>query len=79
MIPSRCTGIAQWVSPRLITHLYVFANYAADPAEPARAVNSMRPGLHLMSAFRHADLADEPQLRQQFARIHVWRCVTKAL
>jgi hypothetical protein len=60
-------------------YLHVFANYAADPAEPARAVNSMRPGRHLMSAFVHADLADEPQLRQQFARIHVCRCVTKAL
>jgi hypothetical protein len=79
MTPSRCTGIAQWVSPRLITTLHVFANYTADPDEPARAVNSMRPGLHLMSAFLHANLADEPQLRQQFARIRVCRRVTKAL
>jgi hypothetical protein len=39
----------------------------------------MRPGLHLMSAFLHANLADEPQLRQQFARIRVCRRVTKAL
>jgi N-acetylglutamate synthase-like GNAT family acetyltransferase len=60
-------------------YLHVFANYTADPDEPARAVNSMRPGLHLMSAFLHAELADESQLRQQFARVHVCRRFTKTL
>lgn len=60
-------------------YLHVFANYTADPAEPARAVDGMRQGLHLMSAFLHADLADESQLREQFARVHVCRRFIKAL
>lgn len=60
-------------------YLHVFANYTTNPAEPSRAVDAMRPGLHLMSAFLHAELADEPQLRQQFARVHVCRRFTKAL
>ncbi|MBO0884430.1 MAG: GNAT family N-acetyltransferase [Mycobacterium sp.] len=57
-------------------YLHVFANYTADPDEPARAVERMRPGLHLMSAFLHAELADESQLRKQFARVHVCRRFT---
>jgi ribosomal protein S18 acetylase RimI-like enzyme len=60
-------------------YLHVFANYTTDPAEPSRAVDTMRPGLALMSAFLHAKLADEPQLRQQFARVHVCRRFMKAL
>jgi N-acetylglutamate synthase-like GNAT family acetyltransferase len=60
-------------------YLHVFANYATDPDEPDRAVNGMRPGLHLMSAFLHAGLADESQLRRQFARVHVCRRFTKTL
>ncbi|MBF9523011.1 GNAT family N-acetyltransferase [Mycobacteroides chelonae] len=60
-------------------YLHVFANRNADPAEPDRAVDSVRPGLQLMSAFLHADLADEPLLRRQFTRIHVCRRFTRAL
>lgn len=60
-------------------YLHVFANYTTDPAEPSRAVDAMRPGLALMSAFLHAKLVDEPRLRRQFARVHVCRRFTKAL
>jgi ribosomal protein S18 acetylase RimI-like enzyme len=60
-------------------YLHVFANYAIDPGEPARAVERTRPGLHLVSAFLHAKLADEPLLRQRFARIHICRRFTKKL
>jgi N-acetylglutamate synthase-like GNAT family acetyltransferase len=60
-------------------YLHVFANYTTDLAEPSRAVETMRPGLRLMSAFLHAEMADEPQLRQQFARVHVCRRFTKPL
>jgi ribosomal protein S18 acetylase RimI-like enzyme len=60
-------------------YLHVFANHDTEPDEPARAVERTRPGLHLMSAFLHAELADEPKLRQQFTRVHVCRRVTKEL
>ena len=60
-------------------YLHVFANNATDPYEPARAVECTRPGLRLISAFLHAELADEPLLRERFARIHICRRFTKRL
>jgi ribosomal protein S18 acetylase RimI-like enzyme len=60
-------------------YLHVFADHAAHPDEPSRAVDRMRSGLVLMSAFLHADVADEPRLRQQFSRVHVCRRFTKSL
>jgi ribosomal protein S18 acetylase RimI-like enzyme len=60
-------------------YLHVYANHTAHPDEPARAVDRMRPDLVLMSAFLHAELADEPRLRQQFTRVHVCRRFTKAV
>jgi ribosomal protein S18 acetylase RimI-like enzyme len=60
-------------------YVHVFANHYTDPDEPARAVERTHRGLHLMSAFLHAELAEEPQLRQQFARVHVCRRFTKKL
>jgi len=60
-------------------YLHVFADRDSDPDEPARAVERTRRGLDLRSAFLHAELADEIQLRQQFARVHVCRRVTMTL
>ena len=60
-------------------YLHVFADRSSDLGEPARAVERTRPGLDLMSAFLHADLADEPQLRKQFARVHVCRRFTRTI
>ncbi|MDO3401382.1 GNAT family N-acetyltransferase [Mycolicibacterium neoaurum] len=60
-------------------YLHVFANHATDPDELTRAVECTRPGLNLISAFLHAELADEPLLRKQFARVHTCRRFTKSL
>lgn len=60
-------------------YLHVFADHNADPAEPDRAVDAMLPGLQLMSAFLHAELAHEKQLRRRFTRVHVCRRFTKTL
>ncbi|MCD0483539.1 GNAT family N-acetyltransferase [Streptacidiphilus sp. ASG 303] len=55
-------------------YLHVYANYYADPAEPDRAVGSRRPGLRPVTAFLHAPLDREGQLRGEFDRVHVCRC-----
>ncbi|GAA1245163.1 GNAT family N-acetyltransferase [Kitasatospora nipponensis] len=54
-------------------YLHVYANYYTDAAEPDRAIAERRPGLRPMIAFLHANLRDEPLLREQFARVHVCR------
>jgi GNAT superfamily N-acetyltransferase len=54
-------------------YLHVYANHYTDPAEPARAVPSPRPGLTPVIAFLHAPLADEPRLRREFTRVHTCR------
>ena len=43
------------------------------PDEPGRAIIEPRPGLRPVMAFLHAELADEEQLRGEFARVHVCR------
>lgn len=60
-------------------YLHVFANRNADPAEPDRAIGEMRSGLQLVSAFFHAALDDESELRQQFTRVHICRRFTRTL
>ncbi|MCX4826871.1 GNAT family N-acetyltransferase [Streptomyces sp. NBC_01142] len=52
-------------------HVYAHAYTAAD--EPDHVIVKPRPGLRLMSAFLHAKLADEAQLRREFSRVHVCR------
>ncbi|MEV8389052.1 MULTISPECIES: GNAT family N-acetyltransferase [unclassified Streptomyces] len=54
-------------------YLHVFAHAYTAADEPDRAVLQPRPGLRLMAAFLHAELADEPQLRREFSRVHVCR------
>ncbi|MEU1097579.1 GNAT family N-acetyltransferase [Streptomyces sp. NPDC005877] len=54
-------------------YLHVHANYRADPHEPGRTIIEPRPDLRPVMAFLHASLADEEQLRDQFARVHVCR------
>lgn len=54
-------------------YLHVYANYYTDPDEPGRAIGDPRPGLRPIMAFLHAKVADEEQLRGEFARVHVCR------
>ncbi|WP_326594416.1 GNAT family N-acetyltransferase [Streptomyces brevispora] len=54
-------------------YLHVYANYYTEAAELDRAIAERRPGLRPMMAFLHANLRDEPLLREQFARVHVCR------
>lgn len=54
-------------------YLHVHANYYTDRGEPGRAIGAPRPGLRPIMAFLHAGLADEEQLRGEFARVHVCR------
>lgn len=54
-------------------YLHVYANYYTQAAEPDRAIAERRPGLRPMKTFLHANLRDEPLLREQFARVHVCR------
>jgi ribosomal protein S18 acetylase RimI-like enzyme len=55
-------------------YLHVYADARSDPGEPTAAIGSARPGLRPLSLFLHAtDLSQEPQLREQFARVHVCR------
>ncbi|MFC1438946.1 GNAT family N-acetyltransferase [Streptacidiphilus sp. N1-10] len=54
-------------------YLHVYAFYYTDPAEPGRAIAEPRPGLRPIMVFGHAPLADEEQLRAEFARVHVDR------
>lgn len=54
-------------------YLHVYANCRAAPDEPGRAIIEPRPGLRPVMAFLHAELADEEQLRGEFARVHVCR------
>ena len=56
-------------------YLHVYAFHYTDPAEPGRAITEPRPGLRPMLVFGHASLADEDQLRGEFARVHVNRRV----
>jgi GNAT superfamily N-acetyltransferase len=58
-------------------YLHVYASYRADPGEPDRAIGQRRPGLRPISAFLHANLRDERELREQFTRVHVCRRFTK--
>lgn len=60
-------------------YLHVFASRYADGGELDGAFDAMSPGLHLVSAFFHADMEDEIELRQKFSRVHVCRRFTKAL
>ena len=60
-------------------YLHVFASRHADGGELDRAVDAVSPGLQLVSAFFHADVEDEIELRQKFSRVHVCRRFTKAL
>jgi hypothetical protein len=60
-------------------YLHVYASHYAVVGEPERAVARARPGLRPMSAFFHADLADEERLRREFARVHVCRRFSIAL
>jgi GNAT superfamily N-acetyltransferase len=57
-------------------YLHVYAFYYTDPAEPDRAIAGRRPGLRPMLVFAHAQLADEEQLRGEFARVHIDRRFT---
>ncbi|MEY9870654.1 N-acetylglutamate synthase-like GNAT family acetyltransferase [Streptacidiphilus sp. MAP12-33] len=54
-------------------YLHVYANHYTAPGEPARAVETPRPGLRPIALFLHARLADEERLRAEFARVHVCR------
>ncbi|MER8069901.1 GNAT family N-acetyltransferase [Streptomyces sp. NPDC094034] len=54
-------------------YLHVFAHAYTATDEPDRAVLEPRPGLRLMAAFMHAELADEAQLRREFSRVHICR------
>ncbi|WP_406282111.1 GNAT family N-acetyltransferase [Streptomyces sp. NBC_00209] len=54
-------------------YLHVYANHYSDPSEPTRAITEQRPGIHPVVIFGHAPLADERQLRSEFARVHVDR------
>lgn len=60
-------------------YLHVYANYYTDHKEPDRAIASPRQGLQPITAFLHAKLADEAQLRSEFARVHVCRRFAMAL
>ena len=54
-------------------YLHVYAHQYTAPGEPDRAILTPRPGLRLMGAFLHAELADEARLRAEFSRVHVCR------
>ena len=54
-------------------YLHVYASRYTDPAEPGRAVVAPQPGLRPVMVFAHASLADETELRREFARVHVDR------
>ena len=54
-------------------YLHVYANHYTASEEPGRAIGAARPGLDLIAAFLHGKLAEEEQLRREFARVHVCR------
>ncbi|WP_037606080.1 GNAT family N-acetyltransferase [Streptacidiphilus rugosus] len=54
-------------------YLHVYAFHYTDPAEPGLAIAQPRPRIRPMLVFGHAPLADEDQLRSEFARVHVDR------
>ncbi|MFI6537189.1 hypothetical protein ACIBHY_32390 [Nonomuraea sp. NPDC050547] len=56
-------------------YLHVYAT----AGEPERALTGARPGLHPVSVFLHAGLAEEERLRREFARVHVCRRFSVAL
>ncbi|MFC5907476.1 GNAT family N-acetyltransferase [Streptacidiphilus monticola] len=60
-------------------YVHVYANHYTDPAELARAVPGPRPGLRPVTAFLHAPLAREAELRREFRRVHVCRRFTLPL
>ncbi len=60
-------------------YLHVFATRHADGGELDRAIEAMNPGLQVVSAFFHAEVEDEIELRQKFSRVHVCRRFTRAL
>ena len=59
--------------------LHVYANFYTDREEPERAVSSPRAGLRPIMLFLHAKLAEERQMRNEFARVHVCRRFAKTL
>jgi len=54
-------------------YLHVYANHYTSPSEPALAIDRPRSNLRPIQLFLHARLDDEPELRQQFARVHTCR------
>lgn len=53
-------------------YLHVYADYYADTAEPAEAVQAL-PGLTPMKVFLHVMLDHEAEMRAKFRRVHVCR------
>jgi ribosomal protein S18 acetylase RimI-like enzyme len=53
-------------------YLHVYADYYADAAEPAEAVQAL-PDLTSMKVFLHAMLDREAEMRAKFRRVHVCR------
>ena len=47
--------------------------YAKEDKEVATAVTATRPGLTPVAGFFHAKIAEEEQLRRDFARVHICR------
>lgn len=60
-------------------YLHVYANRYTSPQEPERAITATRSGLHPITAFLHASLESEEQIRREFTRVHVCRRFTKPL
>ncbi len=59
-------------------YLHVYADYYADAAEPARAVQAL-PGLTPIKVFLHVALEHEAEMRARFRRVYVCRRFAIAL
>lgn len=59
-------------------YLHVYADFYAEPAEPAQAVQA-HPGLTPMKVFLHVMPDREAEMRARFRRVHVCRRFAKPL
>ena len=72
----------RWYRARGMTesshYLHVYADYYADAAEPAKAVQGL-PGLTPIKVFLHVALDREAEMRAKFRRVYICRRFAKAV
>ena len=69
-----------WYRSQGFTEAYRYLHvYASEDGEIERAVTATRTGLRPVSAFFHADISHEEQMRKDFGRVHVCRRYVRPL